>query len=284
MNRKSLRTYGLFSASVLPFALLFAGGCSQEKPETEGVATSRAALDQAADLSFRITGVRAPNGSLLNSFSAIRMTLRTSWDDNQAIGNQILFHCGTALGSTFGGGILCNQGGDAKFHSYPEYTNPNLIGVSTLPDVYVRNESFPPFQSSATVDVHFGLSPGPTGGFGGESLWSSLEGNFRATVDLSTHVIEPAFGSIAGAVCGFRRKDGTSFGICPRTCAATSGPECRQNCVFLSAAGGPWEVCYDIGVCSENEVPDGVDNDCDGDVDECDTPGATEIFDGIDND
>jgi hypothetical protein len=257
MNRNGVNGYGLVSYGALLTAVL-AAGCSgkEQGKEQEGIAATKASLEPQAppeetvDLAFRITGVRAPASNILNSASAVRMNMRTTFDDSTFIGSQDFFICGTAFGPTFSGGVPCNQGGLARFHAYPAYANSILASNSSSPrpDVYLRRETIPAGAPTASIDVSFGLSP--TGSNPNSlTVFTSSSGSFRLNVDLATGAVEPALGQIAGAACGFRREDGTTGGSCPRTCSPTSGPECRQNCLFLQGGSGAnWEVCYEVDV------------------------------------
>ena len=277
MNRSGQVRLGLFSTSLLILVSTLAGGCANEQPERqpEKVATTRAALAPAAELGFRITGVRAPQSSLLNTAPSVNIRMRTSWDDNTFIGGQNLYLCGTAVGPTFGL-ITCNQGGDALLHPYPEYADDHLL--DPRPDIYLRTETSAAGAQTATIDVDFGLSP--TGSIPNLlTVFTDSSARFRLTYDIATGVVTPAIGSPAGAACGFRRADGTTFGTCAqRPCLeGPQHPECRQNCLMLQAGlgvpGENWEICYAIDVCiPEEEVFDGADNDCDGVIDDCAPP------------
>jgi hypothetical protein len=255
MNRLGIVGHG----ELVAFMAVVLGGCSAAPTEREesGVATTRHALEEPAppdtsDLTFRILGVRVPTSSIPNLASDLTITMQTSLDGNGFIGTQPMFRCGTAVGGTFNPFVPCNAGGSAQHHPYPEYADEilALISSSPRPQVYVRTQETEPGQTTAAIDVSFGLTPASASG-SGVIVFTESAARFRLNVDIASGDVTPELPTNKGGACGFRREDGsiTTAGTgCGRTC--TNGPECNQTCVFVTGASTneEWEICYEVEV------------------------------------
>jgi hypothetical protein len=210
-------------------------GCSAQAPtDGESLGISAQALGETATLTFKVTNVRIGDSAVLQP--DLSMKLRTSWDEDPLLQNNRFFACGGGSNST----LYCDSGVDRPI---PEAFAQSL-NLAAHPEYYTRSKVVSLDQLTAQLIVDIIKEP-----------WQSFPQTYFArgedrlvfNIDLQTGAVALGLGTH-----GVLGQEGNCYRL-------------EQN----------WRLCAELSVPCTRERQNGVDDDCDGAVDECDAGTST---------
>lgn len=227
----------------------------------EAVGVERQALTPL-DLVFKITGIKA--GPTSHFQGLVDFPMESNWDKGPNLRLKPMFRCGLS----FNPAVPCTNVPEGTFHPYPQYPfdhpslgmevqNPELFTRSTTVDLDGPN-------SKLVADI---TTPGP--------YFINRSYRIVLNIDHTNGLFEPDLSSSSN-VYGFRH-NGLAIGAATvdhRCVSPTERPECAHECAFLEQG---WEICFELPIKCKREVAfNGMDDDCDNLIDECDS-GASQI-------